>query len=205
MNHSRRERPDGAIRSDQPMTMTDAALLNGVNVEAILGAREALKGAPEAAKFQWRARNEWVNGTHSRTTIEDFGGLGAEQSHKRAFTYDADHPELFASEDHGPTPVEFVLLGLASCLTAGIASVAANRGVRLDSVTSTLEGDMDLQGILGIDKSVRNGYQHIQISFDVKGDATDEELRKIVAQSQARSAVYDIVTGNVPVTITVNS
>jgi uncharacterized OsmC-like protein len=187
------------------MTTTATVLPNGVNVEALLAAREALTAAPEAAKFQWRATNEWVNGTHSRTTIESFSGLGAEQSHKRAFTYDADHPELFASEDHGPTPVEFVLIGLASCLTAGIAAVAGNRGVRLDSVTSTLEGDMDLQGILGIDKSVRNGYQHIKVSFQVEGDATDEELRKIVAQSQARSAVYDIVSGNVPVTITVNS
>jgi uncharacterized OsmC-like protein len=187
------------------MSTTATALPNGVNVEAILAAREALADAPEAAMFQWRARNEWVNGTHSRTTIEDFGGLGAEHSHVRAFTYDADHPELFAAEDHGPTPVEFVLIGLASCLTAGIASVAANRGVRLDSVTSTLEGDMDMQGILGIDREVRNGYQHIQVRFEVKGDATDEDLRKIVAQSQARSAVYDIVTGNVPVTVTVTT
>jgi uncharacterized OsmC-like protein len=187
------------------MTTTATALPNGVNVEAILAAREALTETPEAAKFQWRARNEWVNGTHSRTTIEDFGGLGAEHSHNRAFTYDADHPELFAAEDHGPTPVEFVLIGLTSCLTAGIASVAANRGVRLDSVTSTVEGDMDMRGILGIDKGVRNGYQHIKVSFEVKGDASDEDLRKIVAQSQARSAVFDIVTGNVPVTVEVNS
>jgi uncharacterized OsmC-like protein len=187
------------------MTTTATALPNGVNVEAILAAREALTETPEAAKFQWRARNEWVNGTHSRTTIEDFGGLGAEHSHNRAFTYDADHPELFAAEDHGPTPVEFVLIGLTSCLTAGIASVAANRGVQLDSVTSTVEGDMDMRGILGIDKGVRNGYQHIKVSFEVKGDASDEDLRKIVAQSQARSAVFDIVTGNVPVTVEVNS
>lgn len=188
------------------MSITDTpAVDNGVNVEALLGAREAMTQAREAAAFTWRARNEWVHGTHSRTTIEDFFGVGAEQAHVKAFTYDADHPELFAAADNGPTPVEFVLHALASCLTAGIASVAQNRGVQLTSVTSTLEGDMDLAGILGIDRETRNGYSQIRVSFDVKGDASPEELRSIVEQSTRRSAVYDVVTNPVDVVVSVTS
>lgn len=187
------------------MTVTDKpAADNGVNVEALLGAREALTEARPAAQFTWRATNEWVNGTHSRITVEDFFGLGEEQTHVRSFTYDADHPEVFASEDHGPTPVEFILVGLSSCLTAGVASVAQNRGVQLHSVKSTLEGDMDLAGILGIDRDVRNGYSGIRVTFEIDADATAEEVEAIVEQSRKRSAVYDVVSNPVDVTIQVN-
>ena len=141
------------------MTQTDAPTVdNGVNIEALRGARQALTDAPEAAQFQWRARCEWVRGTHSRSTITDFSGLGQEHAHRQAFTIDADHPEVFASEDNGATPPEIVLAALASCLTAGVATVATNRGVQLRSVTATVEGGMDLQGILGIDGDVRNGF-----------------------------------------------
>jgi uncharacterized OsmC-like protein len=167
---------------------------NGVDVQALLGAREALTAAPEAARFQWRATCNWVNGTHSHSEVERFYGLGAEQSHRRRFIFDADHPEIFAAEDHGATPVEYVLVGLASCLTAGVASVAQNRNIQLHSVRATLEGEMDLQGILGIDAEVRNGYQRIRVLFDIDADASREEIEAVVAQSQKRSAVYDIVT-----------
>ena len=187
------------------MTITETPVDNGVNVEAILGAREAMTETPAAAQFQWRARSEWVNGTHTKATVEDFFGAGGEQSHKKAFTFDTDHPEIFAAEDNGATPVEFVLVGLAGCLTAGVASVAQNRGVQLHSVTATLEGDMDLQGILGIDRDVRNGYSGIKVRFEVDADATDEEIASLVAQSQKRSAVYDIVTNPTDVTIEVSS
>lgn len=188
------------------MSITETpAVDNGVNVAALLEAREAMTGTPEAAAFKWRARNEWVNGAHSRTTIEDFFGVGGEQGHVKAFTYDADHPEVFAAPDNAPTPVEFVLHALAACLTAGVASVAQNRGIQLTSVTSTLEGDMDLAGILGIDSDTRNGYSQIRVSFDVAGDATDDELRAVVAQSAKRSAVYDVIANPVDVAIDVNS
>ena len=123
---------------------------NGVNVEALLGAREALDQAPDAAQFKWRATCEWLNGTHSRSTIKNFFGLGAEQFRDKTFRVEADHPQVFASEDHAPTPVELVLSGLASCLMAGVAAVAQRRGIQLRSVKATLEGDMDIQGILGI-------------------------------------------------------
>jgi uncharacterized OsmC-like protein len=177
---------------------------NGVNVEALLGARQALTDTPEAAQFKWRATCEWVRGTHSRSSIQSFFGLGAEHSHKTAFRYDADHPEIFASEDKGATPVEYVLVGLASCLTAGIAAVAQNRKIQLRSVKATLEAGMDLQGILGIDSDVRNGFNGIKVTYEIDADATGEEIKALVAQSQRRSAVFDIVTNPTNVTVEVN-
>lgn len=177
---------------------------NGVNVEALIAAREVLSKAPEAAQFKWRATNEWINGTHSRSTVEGYYGLGQQQRHKRAFTFDADHPEVFAAEDNGITPVEFVLVGLASCLTAGIAAVAQHRNIQLRSVKATIEGDMDIQGILGIDSDVRNGYNGIKVTYDIDADAKREDIEALVAQSQKRSAVYDIVTNPTNVTVVVN-
>ena len=185
------------------MKMSAIKVDNGVNVEALLGARQALTDAPEAAQFKWRATCSWVNGTHSRTAVEKFFGLGAEQSHKTEFNFDADHPAIFASEDNGATPVEFVLVGLASCLTAGIAAVAQNRKIQLRSVKATLEAGMDLQGILGIDSDVRNGFDGIRVVYDIDADATREEINALVAQSQRRSAVFDIVTNPTNVTVEV--
>jgi uncharacterized OsmC-like protein len=174
--------------------MATSIINNGVNVEALLAAREALKQMPEAGVFTWRASCTWLNGTHSRSKVEGFHGLGEEHTHKTEFTFEADHPEVFASEDLGATPVEFVLVGLASCLTAGVAAVAQNRGIQLRSVEAKLEGKMDIQGILGVDAEVRNGYQDIKVQFNIDADATQEEIEALVAQSQKRSAVYDIVT-----------
>ena len=185
------------------MNVTTTRVDNGVNVEALLGARAALTEAPEAARFKWRATCSWVNGTHSRSTVQGFFGLGAEQSHKTEFAYDADHPEVFAAEDNGATPVEYVLVGLASCLTAGIATVAQNRGIQLHSVKATLEAGMDLQGILGIDSEVRNGFDGIKVAFEIDADASHEEIAALVAQSQRRSAVFDIVTNPTNVSVVV--
>ena len=176
---------------------------NGVNVQALLDAREALRGAPEAAQFTWRASCRWQKGTHSKTDVQGFFGLGQEQSHKTETSFDADHPEIFASEDNGITPIEYVLVGLASCLTAGVAAVAQNRGVQLRSVKSTLEGTMDLRGILGIDSEVRNGYDNIKVTFNIDADASKEEIEAIVAQSQKRSAVFDALTNPTDVTVEV--
>jgi uncharacterized OsmC-like protein len=149
---------------------------NGVNVAALIAAREELTKGPTAAQFKWRAACEWKNGTHSHSTVEGFYGLGQEQHHKRTFSFDADHPELFASEDKGATPVEYVLVGLASCLTAGIAAIAQHRNIQLRSVTATLEGDMDLQGILGIDDDVRNGFGGIKVTYKIDADAKREYI-----------------------------
>ncbi len=184
------------------MTQTDAPTVdNGVNIEALRGAKQALTDAPAAAQFQWRADCEWVKGTHSRSTVTSFSGLGAEHSHRQAFVYEADHPEVFASEDNGATPPEIVLAALASCLTAGIATVATNRGVQLRSVKATIEGGMDLQGILGIDGDVRNGFDGVKVTYTIDADASKADLEAIIAQSQKRSAVFDIVAN--PTTVKV--
>jgi uncharacterized OsmC-like protein len=180
-----------------------AGVNNGVNVEALLAAREALRNAPEAANFTWRAACKWLNGTHSRSTVQGFEGLGQEQKHKTEFSFEIDHPEIFASEDKGATPVELVLVGLASCLTAGVAAVAQNRGIQLRSVEAKLEGKMNLYGILGIDSDVRNGYDDIKVTFKIDADASKKEIEALVAQSQKRSAVYDIVTNPTNVTVEV--
>jgi len=185
------------------MSTNQVSVNNGVNVEALLGAREALTEAPEGAKFTWRATCDWINGTHSATTVRGFFGLGDEQSHRTEFRFETDHPEVFASEDNGATPVEIVLAGLAGCLTAGIASVAQNRNIQLRSVKATLEGGMDLQGILGIDGDVRNGFDGIKVHYDIDADASREDIAALVAQSQKRSAVFDIITNPTDVTVTV--
>ncbi len=177
---------------------------NGVNVEALLGAREALGKAPEAAKFNWKATSKWIGGTHSRTSVKGFFGLGQDQSHKSEFTFDTDHPEIFASEDKGATPVEMVLTGLAGCLTAGVAAVAQHRKIQLRSVKATLEGSMDIQGILGVDSDVRNGFDGVTVKFEIDADATRAQIEALVAQSQKRSAVYDILTNPTNVTVSVN-
>jgi uncharacterized OsmC-like protein len=185
------------------MTMTQSPVDNGVNVEALLGAREAMTAMPAAAAFTFKAACQWVNGTHSRTTVHKFFGIGEEQSHRTAFVLDTDHPEIFAAEDHAMTPPEMVLVGLVGCLTGGIASVAQHRGIQLRSVTSTVEGDMDLQGILGIDADVRNGFGGIRVRYEIDANATREEIEAVVAQSQKRSAVFDIVTNPTNVTVEV--
>jgi len=183
--------------------MAQTSVNNGVNVEALLAAREALKNAPAAAEFTWRASCKWQNGTHAQSTVRGFRGLGEEQSHKTEFSFETDHPEVFASEDHGATPVELVLVGLASCLTAGVAAVAQNRGIQLRSVEAKLEGKMNLYGILGIDDTVRNGYDDIKVTFHIDADASKKDIEALVAQSQKRSAVYDIVTNPTNVTVEV--
>ncbi|HKJ15897.1 MAG TPA: OsmC family protein [Xanthomonadales bacterium] len=185
------------------MSNSETTGCNGVNIEAILGAREALTGAPEAAQFKWRATSEWVNGTHTRSTVEKYFGLGEEHSHKTTFRYDTDHPEIFASEDNGSTPLEIVLVGLSGCIGAGIATVAANRQIKLHSVKATLEADMDMAGVLGIDADVRNGFNGIRVQYEIDADASEDDIRAIVAQSQKRSAVYDIVTNPTEVEVKV--
>ena len=185
-------------------TTASVKINNGVNVDALMGARAALEQAPEAAQFKWRASCEWVNGTYSRSAIGNFFGLGAEQSRDKMFTIEADHPKVFAAEDNAPTPVELVLSGLASCLTAGVAAVAQRRGIQLHSVKASLEADMDIQGILGIDDEVRNGFGAIHVHFDISADAAEDDIKALVAQSQKRSAVFDIVTNPTNVFVSVN-
>jgi uncharacterized OsmC-like protein len=186
------------------MTTTENPVRNGVDTATLFATLDAVKATPEIAKFQFRATNRWVSGTHNQSTIHGFYGAMQEMTHQQAHVYDADHPAVLVGADNGPTPVEFVLHALAACLTAGLANIAAARGVNLESVESTVEGDIDLLGILGLSDEVRNGYQGIKVSFKVRGD-DPEKLRRVVEQSRKRSAVYDVVTNGVPVSIEVDA
>jgi uncharacterized OsmC-like protein len=186
------------------MTTTTEPVRNGVDTAALFATIDAVKGDPEIAAFQFRATNTWISGTHNRSTIHGFHGAKQEMTHQRPFTMDADHPPVLVGSDEGPTPVEYVLHALAACLTAGLANVAAARGVHLDEVSSTVEGDIDLLGILGLSNDVRNGFQQIRVSFRLRGD-DPAKLREVVERSTRRSAVYDIVTNGVPVDIEVDA
>lgn len=179
--------------------------LNGVDVPTLFATLDAVKEQPEAARFTFRAVNEWLRGTHSRTTISGYYGVGQEQQHRSAYRYDADHPEPLVGTDAAASPVEFLLHGLAACLTAGIANIAAARGIRLTRVESSLEGHIDLRGLLGLSDTVRNGYERISVTFRIAGNAPPEALRAVVGQSTARSAVLDVLTNGVPVDIAVET
>src|ERR1700689_5025791 len=179
------------------------AVDNGVNVQALLDARGVLIDAPEAAQFTWRASSKWDNGVHSTTKVQNFFGLGQEQSHKTEGVFETDHPEVFAAEDNGITPIELLLVGLAGCLPAGVASVAQNRGIQLRSVESTVEGKHDIRGILGADSDVRNGFNDVKVTFTIDADASKQEIEALGAQSQTRSAVFDALTNPTDVTVEV--
>jgi uncharacterized OsmC-like protein len=187
------------------MSTIEKAPLNGVDTPNLLGTINVVRDNPEAGKFQFRATNRWISGTHNQSTVSGFFGAGAEQHRESSWTFDADHPTVLVGADNGPTPVEYVLVALAACLTSGLANVAATRGVQLHEVTSHVEGDIDLRAIFGLTDEVRNGYEGIRITFDVKGDASDEVLAALVEQSKARSAVFDVLTNGVPVAVSVAS
>jgi uncharacterized OsmC-like protein len=178
---------------------------NGVDTPKLFATVAAVADQPSLAQFRFRAEGRWMGGTHSRSTISGFYGVGGEMKHAASFQADADHPGVLCGEDQGPTPVEWVLHALAACLTAGVANISAARGVTLNSVECKVEGDMDLRGILGLPGDVRNGFEAIRVSFKVAGDAPAEKLQAIVEQSRARSAVFDILTKGVPMSIAVDA
>jgi uncharacterized OsmC-like protein len=191
------------MQTAETTTARERGPRNGVDTPTLFATLDAVKASPELAKFRFRASNRWLGGTHSRSRMEPFTGAGGQQEHKAEYRFDADHPTVLVGQDEGPTPVEFLLHALAACLTAGVANIAAARGITLTEVTSTVEGDIDLRGILGLSNEVRNGYEGIRVRFDVKGDAPVEKLRQLVEQSRARSAVFDVLTKGVPVEIEV--
>lgn len=185
------------------VTQPDHVVVNGVNTTALFATLDAVREAPQAAQFTFRVANEWVEGTYSRGRIEGFFGVGQEQDRAEDFVVEADHPEVLVGGDRAPTPAELLLSALAACLTAGIGNIAAARGVQLTSVRSTVEGDIDLNGILGLSDEVRNGFANVTVRFAIEGDASPEVLSRIVQQSVARSAVFDVMTNGVPVAVEV--
>jgi uncharacterized OsmC-like protein len=187
------------------MTTTSTRSLNGVDTETLFATIGAVRQQPELARFQFRTSTEWISGTHNRTTYADFSGAGGEHTHKSRYTTDADHPEVLVGKDNGPTPAEHLLQALGSCLTSGLANIAAARGIELGEVTARVEGDIDLRGILGLDNGVRNGFEGIRVTFHVRGDAEAEQLADLVDQARSRSAVFDVITNGVPVSVDVAS
>lgn len=179
--------------------------LNGVDTPTLINTINFVAGQPDLAKFQFRAANEWIEGNHSRTAMKGFFGAGSEQEHMKSHFADGDHPTVLCGGDHAPTPVEWLLHALAACITAGIGNIAAARGVKLNSVRSFVEGNIDLRGILGISDEVRNGYRDMSIRFEIDGDAPPEKLQQIVEQARNRSAVFDVLSNGVPVTVAMKS
>ena len=185
------------------MSTVAAQWRNGVDTAALFATLDAVKAQPEAARFRFSVRNRWISGTRNRNEISTFFGVGAEQQRAGTFAVDADHPAVLVGQDSAPTPAEILLAALASCLTSGLANIAAVRKISLESVESTVEGDIDLRGILGLSDKVRNGYERLKIEFEIEGDASREKLEQVVMQAKARSAVYDIITNGIPVSIDV--
>jgi uncharacterized OsmC-like protein len=176
---------------------------NGVNTEALMGARGAFAQMPEAARFTFRSTCDWIEGTYSQNTVNGYFGLGQEHTRKQSFIIESDHPEVFAASDRAPTAPEIVLSALASCLTGGLAAVAQHRGIQVNSCRAVVEGDVDVQGILGMDPDIRNGFSTIRVTFEIDADATKDEIKALVAQSQKRSAVFDILTNPTNVSVSV--
>lgn len=191
--------PEQAVQKRPPQPR------NGVNTPALFATIDAVRGDTELAKFKFRASNKWIQGTHCRSTIESFDGAGGTHEQTSAFAYDADHPPVLCGEGKAPTPVEHLLHALSACLTAGLVNIAAARRINLEQVESTIEGDMDLQGILGINDDVRNGYDKIRVRFKIKADAPKKKLEQLVEQATARSAVYDVITNGVAVDIALDA
>lgn len=186
----------------QTTTMTKT-VSNGVNTEALIGARGAFEQMPEAAAFTFRSTCEWMEGTHNSNMINGYFGLGQDHERKQTYRIESDHPEVFAAADRAPTPPEIVLAALASCLSGGVAAVAQHRGIQLNQMRAIVEGDMDVRGILGMNPDVRNGFSAIRVRFEIDADATEDEIAALVAQSQKRSAVFDILTNPTNVRVSV--
>jgi uncharacterized OsmC-like protein len=206
---ARRQRQDNTCKPDQETVMNVQTRpprppLNGVDTPTLINTINFVAGQPDLAKFQFRAANEWLDGTNSRSTMLGFSGAGGEHKHVKSYSAEGDHPTVLCGADRAPTPVEWLLHALATCLTAGIGNIAAARGVKLTRVRSFVEGNIDLRGILGISDEVRNGYRDISIRFEIEGDAPPEKLQQILEQARARSAVFDVLTNGVPVSVSVS-
>jgi uncharacterized OsmC-like protein len=188
------------------MSAVTDTIRNGVDTEKLFATLDLIKEQPELARFQFRATNRWIGGSHNRTTIKDFYAAGGEDTTRsEGFVIDAGEPAILIGTDTGANPAEFLLHALAACLTTSIVYVAAARKVELTSVESTLTGEMDVRGALGVDDEPRNGFERIGVSFRVTGNAPEEKLREVVERAKKRSAVYDMVTNGVPVAVEVTT
>jgi uncharacterized OsmC-like protein len=177
-------------------------IVNGVAVDDLSKTVEAIKGTPSIAKFNFRIRNQWVDAGKNNSTVDAYHGAGQDLSRPKPFVLEADEPPVLLGNDTAANPVEHLLHALAACLTTSMVYHAAARGIQIQEVESTLEGDIDLHGFLELDKNVRNGYQGIRVNFKIKADVPDEELQEIVQLGPSHSPVFDSLTKGVPVSVT---
>lgn len=182
-------------------TETTKKVVNGVNVDELFDNINAMKKSPVLAKFRFRAKNRWLGGGHNRTTITDFHGTCDNHTHKQPFIFDADEPPLLLGKDQGANPVEYLLTALAGCVTSAMVYHAAAKGIHIEEVESRLEGDIDLQGFLGIDDNIPRGYENIRMKFKIKADCSEEQLEELCKLGPTYSPVFDTITRAVPVTV----
>ncbi len=182
------------------MDVTTKTMINGVDVTALMDTIEAVQGAPAIADFQFRAANRWMGGDRNRSSIESFSGACSEHAHDMGpFEIENAEPPVLLGGGTAPNPVEYVLHALAGCLTTTMVYHAAARGIRVDDVSSSLEGDLDLRGFLGLDPSVRKGFSAIRVHLRVKAEASGEQMAALAKYSP----VFDIVSNSLPVEVTV--
>jgi uncharacterized OsmC-like protein len=181
------------------MTTTKSAVVNGVDTEKLFATIEAIKGTPALAKFQFRLSNQWVGGGETRSRVDDFSGVGQELRHKQPFFLASDEPEVLLSDDRGPNAGEIVLHALAACLTGALVYHAAARGIAVKGIATRFEGDIDLQGFLGLSKDVRRGFQTIRAVFDIDADCGDAGKQELIELAQAYSPVFDMLSNGLPV------
>jgi uncharacterized OsmC-like protein len=173
--------------------------INGVSTTKLFGTIAKMRENGDLAQFRFSARNEWVEGTASASTIHEWYGAGADHPHVEEYRFAADHPTL--GHGHGPTPQEYVLHALAACITAGVATGAAARGIELTKVSSTVNGDIDVRGVLGVDQDVRTGFSNITIEFDIDADADADAIEALIAGATKYSAVFDMLANPTAVTV----
>jgi len=181
--------------------MPEQKNVNGVNVGELFNTINAIKSDKSIAEFKFSAKNEWKNGGHNRTTVDEFFGACKTHNRNKPFVIDEDEPPVLLGEDHGANPVEFALTALAGCLTTSLVYHAAAKGIKIDSVASRLEGDLDLRGFLGLDDSVRIDFDPFSVKFKIKADASEEVLEELCQMAQKRSPVFDIISNSVPVSV----
>jgi uncharacterized OsmC-like protein len=182
-------------------SMSTEKTVNGVNVDNLFKTVVAVKGNPTIAKFNFRAKNRWINGGNNRTTVNEFYGACQTHSRSKPFEQMIDEPPVLLGQDQGANPTEYALAALAGCLTTSLIYHAAAQGIMIDEVESTLQGDLDLQGFLGLSENIRNGYEKIDVTFRIKSDAPEEKLQQLVELAQKRSPVFDIISNPTPVQV----
>lgn len=182
-------------------TRQNVKIINGVNVSQLFETIEAIKGNPEIAKFKFRATNKWDTGTHNRGMVKDFYGALQQDDSRAALIFEIDEPPVLLGNNYGANPVEYLLVGLSGCLTTSMIAHAAARGIHIRAVESSYEGDLDLQGFLGLSESIPVGYQEIRVTFKIDADISEQEKEELVQMAQKYSPVFNSIAKPVPVKV----